>query len=226
MKNNMKKIILYTILSLSIYSCNSDFNDYPQGTLKGIVLDATTEEGLADVDIRLNPVVAANGNVTTNDEGFFNLSRLTTGTYTINVIKDGVSLLNSVQDTITIVDGCVIEKTYKLTPRVSISDFSVDYDKKDPTKFTIHFKAQGNQGNQLTYYSIMWDKYPTYKFGDLAATQKIAIKYTASNSAEITKELTGLNLDKGSSYYIRVGVTHLKSGGDYNHSKVYKITFD
>ena len=38
-------------------------------------------KGLADVDVVLEPVVAANGSVTSKPDGHFNLSRLVAGTY-------------------------------------------------------------------------------------------------------------------------------------------------
>ena len=57
----MKKICLYILVCMFIgYSCD-DMNEFEQGTLSGYVLDAVTGEGLADVDVVLEPVVAANG---------------------------------------------------------------------------------------------------------------------------------------------------------------------
>ena len=57
----MKKIYLYILVCVLVgYSCD-DMNDFEQGILKGYVLDAVTGEGLADVDVVLEPVVAANG---------------------------------------------------------------------------------------------------------------------------------------------------------------------
>lgn len=222
----MKKICLYILVCVFIgYSCD-DMNDFEQGTLKGYVLDAVTGEGLADVDVILEPVVAANGSVTSKYDGSFNLSRLVTGTYRVNVRKGGSSILDNVQDEITITDGCVLNKEYKLTPRVSVFDFSVDYDTNDPTKFTVHFKARGNQDNKLNYYSVMWDKYPNYTFAELPNNQKKAIKSTALEEADIIYEVNGLDLKKGSTYYIRVGVTHMAKGGEYNLSKNIPITFE
>lgn len=221
----MKKIYLYILVCVFLgYSCD-DMNEFEQGTLKGYVLDAVTGEGLADVDVVLEPVVAANGSVTSKPDGYFNLSRLVAGTYSVNVRKNGASILDNAQDEITITNGCTLDKEYKLTPRVSVFDFRVDYDKNDPTKFVVHFKARGNQGNKFNYYSVMWNKYPNYIFADLPNTQKKAIKYGASVDAEITYEVNNLNLESGTTYYIRVGVTHIVNGGDYNHSKVIPITF-
>lgn len=222
----MKKIYLYILTCILIsYSCD-DMNDFDQGTLRGYVLDAVTGEGLADVDVVLEPVVAANGSVTSKSDGYFNLSRLVTGIYRVNVRKNGASIIDNIQDEITITDGCVLDKEYKLTPKVSLFDFSVDYDKNDPTGFVVHFKARGNQGNKLSYYSVMWNEYPDFKFGDLPNNQKKAIKNKASEEADITYEINNLDLKRGSTYYIRVGVTHLVNGGDYNHSKIIPIRFE
>lgn len=222
----MKKIyILLTACMLLGTSCN-DMNDFDQGTLKGKVLDATTEQGLADVDIILEPVLAANGNVTSKPDGSFMLSRIVAGTYKINVRKNGASILNNVEDEITIQDGSVIEKEYKLIPRVSVYDFSVDYDKSNPTKFTVNFKAKGNEGNKLNYFAVMWDKYPNYVFSQLPNNQKKAIKKQSAEEVLISQEITGLNLEKNTTYYIRVGVTHITQGGDYNHSDVIAIKFE
>ena len=83
----MKKIYLYILVCVLVgYSCD-DMNDFEQGILKGYVLDAVTGEGLADVDVVLEPVVAANGSVTSKSDGHFNLSRLVAGTYSVNVRK-------------------------------------------------------------------------------------------------------------------------------------------
>lgn len=222
----MKKIYLYILACVLIgYSCD-DMNDFEQGTLRGYVLDAVTGEGLGDVDVVLEPIVAANGSVTSKSDGYFNLSRLVPGTYSVNVRKSGASIIDNAQDEITITDGCVLDKEYKLTPKVSLFDFSVDYDKNDPTRFIVHFKARGNQGNKLSYYSVMWNEYPDFKFGDLPNNQKKAIKNKASEEADITYEISNLDLKRGSTYYIRVGVTHIVNGGDYNHSKVIPITFE
>ena len=38
--------------------------------------------------------------------------------------------------------------------------------------------------------------------------------------------MNGLNLKRGTTYYIRVGVTHIANGGDYNHSKIISIIFE
>ena len=222
----MKRFYLYILVCIFVgYSCD-DMNEFDQGTLKGYVLDAVTGEGLADVDVVLEPVVAANGSVTSKSDGHFNLSRLVAGTYSVNVRKNGASIIDNAQDEIIITNGCVLDKEYKLTPRVSVFDFSVDYDKSDPTKFVVHFKARGNQGNKLNYYSVMWDAYPDFKFGDLPNTQKKAVKYAASEEAEVTYEMNGLNLKRGTTYYIRVGVTHIANGGDYNHSKMIPVIFE
>lgn len=222
----MKKIYLYILVCVLVgYSCD-DMNDFEQGTLKGYVLDAVTGEGLADVDLVLEPVVAANGSVTSKSDGYFNLSRLVAGTYSVNVRKNGASILDNAQDEIIITDGCVVDKQYKLTPRVSVFDFSVDYDKNDPTRFVIHFKARGNQGNKFNYYSVMWNEYTNFIFADLPNTQRKAVKHTTSEEAEVSYEVSGLDLKRGTTYYIRVGVTHIANGGDYNHSKVIPIKFE
>ena len=114
----MKKIYLYILVCVLVgYSCD-DMNDFEQGILKGYVLDAVTGEGLADVDVVLEPVVAANGSVTSKSDGHFNLSRLVAGTYSVNVRKNGASIIDNAQDEITITDGCVLKKQYKLTPRI------------------------------------------------------------------------------------------------------------
>ena len=89
----MKRFYLYILVCVFVgYSCD-DMNDFEQGTLKGYVLDAVTGEGLADVDVVLEPVVAANGSVTSKSDGHFNLSRLVTGTYSVNVRKSGASII-------------------------------------------------------------------------------------------------------------------------------------
>jgi len=189
-------------------------------------LDAVTGEGLADVDVVLEPVVAANGSVTSKSDGHFNLSRLVAGTYSVNVRKNGASIIDNAQDEITITDGCVLNKEYKLTPRISVFDFNVDYDKNDPTKFVVHFKARGNQGNKFNYYSVMWNEYPNFIFADLPNTQRKAVKHATSEEAEVTYEVSGLDLKRGTTYYIRVGVTHIANGGDYNHSRMIPIKFE
>lgn len=222
----MKKIYLYILVCVLVgYSCD-DMNDFEQGILKGYVLDAVTGEGLADVDVVLEPVVAANGSVTSKSDGHFNLSRLVAGTYSVNVRKNGASIIDNAQDEITITDGCVLNKEYKLTPRVSVFDFNVDYDKNDPTRFVVHFKARGNQGNKFNYYSVMWNEYPNFIFADLPNTKRKAVKYAASEEAEITYEVSGVDLKRGTTYYIRVGVTHIANGGDYNHSRMIPIKFE
>lgn len=190
----MKKIYLYILVCVLVgYSCD-DMNDFEQGILKGYVLDAVTGEGLADVDVVLEPVVAANGSVTSKSDGHFNLSRLVAGTYSVNVRKNGASIIDNAQDEITITDGCVLNKEYKLTPRISVFDFNVDYDKNDPTKFVVHFKARGNQGNKFNYYSVMWNEYPNFIFADLPNTQRKAVKHATSEEAEVTYEVSGLDL--------------------------------
>ena len=222
----MKKIYLYILVCVLVgYSCD-DMNDFEQGILKGYVLDAVTGEGLADVDVVLEPVVAANGSVTSKSDGHFNLSRLVAGTYSVNVRKNGASIIDNAQDEITITDGCVLNKEYKLTPRVSVFDFNVDYDKNDPTRFVVHFKARGNQGNKFNYYSVMWNEYPNFIFADLPDTQRKAVKHATSEEAEVTYEVSGLDLKRGTTYYIRVGVTHIANGGDYNHSRMIPIKFE
>ena len=222
----MKKIYLYILVCVLVgYSCD-DMNDFEQGILKGYVLDAVTGEGLADVDVVLEPVVAANGSVTSKSDGHFNLSRLVAGTYSVNVRKNGASIIDNAQDEITITDGCVLNKEYKLTPRISVFDFNVDYDKNDPTKFVVHFKARGNQGNKFNYYSVMWNEYPNFIFVDLPNTQRKAVKHATSEEAEVTYEVSGLDLKRGTTYYIRVGVTHIANGGDYNHSRMIPIKFE
>lgn len=189
----MKKIYLYILVCVLVgYSCD-DMNDFEQGILKGYVLDAVTGEGLADVDVVLEPVVAANGSVTSKSDGHFNLSRLVAGTYSVNVRKNGASIIDNAQDEITITDGCVLNKEYKLTPRISVFDFNVDYDKNDPTKFVVHFKARGNQGNKFNYYSVMWNEYPNFIFADLPNTQRKAVKHATSEEAEVTYEVSGLD---------------------------------
>lgn len=91
----MKKIYLYILVCVLVgYSCD-DMNDFEQGILKGYVLDAVTGEGLADVDVVLEPVVAANGSVTSKSDGHFNLSRLVAGTYSVNVRKNGASIIDN-----------------------------------------------------------------------------------------------------------------------------------
>ena len=167
------------------YSCD-DMNEFEQGTLSGYVLDAVTGEGLADVDVVLEPVVAANGSVTSKPDGHFNLSRLVAGTYRVNVRKNGASIIDNAQDEITITDGCTLDREYKLTPRVSVFDFSVDYDKSDPTKFVVHFKARGNEGNKFNYYSVMWNEYPNFIFADLPNTQRKAVKHATSEAVSYT----------------------------------------
>lgn len=189
-----EKIYLYILVCVLVgYSCD-DMNDFEQGILKGYVLDAVTGEGLADVDVVLEPVVAANGSVTSKSDGHFNLSRLVAGTYSVNVRKNGASIIDNAQDEITITDGCVLNKEYKLTPRISVFDFNVDYDKNDPTKFVVHFKARGNQGNKFNYYSVMWNEYPNFIFADLPNTQRKAVKHATSEEAEVTYEVSGLDL--------------------------------
>ena len=217
----MKKIYLYILVCVLVgYSCD-DMNDFEQGILKGYVLDAVTGEGLADVDVVLEPVVAANGSVTSKSDGHFNLSRLVAGTYSVNVRKNGASIIDNAQDEITITDGCVLNKEYKLTPRISVFDFNVDYDKNDPTKFVVHFKARGNQGNKFNYYSVMWNEYPNFIFADLPNTQRKAVKHATSEEAEVTYEVSGLDLKRGTTYYI-----HIANGGDYNHSRMIPIKFE
>lgn len=227
---NMKKTYIYLSIILCVlfgYSCN-DLNDFEQGTFQGKVIDAVSGEGLGDVGITLDPVVAANGSITTRPDGSFKLSRITAGTYKINVRVTGQSLIDNARDEITITDGVTISKEYKLTPRVSLYDFKVEYEKSDPTKFTVKFKAKGNEGNDLNFYAIMWDKYSDFKFGDLPNDQKKAFKKNvkAGEEVEITQELTGLNLEMNTTYYIRAGVTQIKNGGDYNHSNIIPIKFE
>lgn len=224
----MNKIItclLIGIVAFVNFSCD-DLNDFEQGTFNGRVLDAATGEGLADIDVTLDPVLTANGNVTTKPDGQFNLSRIVAGTYKIRVKKNGASILDAIEDEVTIGGGQTVTKEYKLTPRVSVSNFMVDYDKTDLTKFTVRFKATGNQGNKFTYYAVMWDQYPDYIFSKLPASQKKAIKNAAVESAEVSYEVKGISLNKGTTYYVRVGVTHIAGGGDYNHSNVVAITFE
>lgn len=224
----MNKIItclLIGIVAFVNFSCD-DLNDFEQGTFNGRVLDAVTGEGLADIDVTLDPVLTVNGNVTTKPDGQFNLSRIVAGTYKIRVKKNGASILDAIEDEVTIGGGQTVTKEYKLTPRVSVSNFMVDYDKTDLTKFTVRFKATGNQGNKFTYYAVMWDQYPDYIFSKLPASQKKAIKNATVESAEVSYEVKGISLNKGTTYYVRVGVTHIAGGGDYNHSNVVAITFE
>ena len=224
----MKKEFVYIALfvaSLLSFSC-SDLNDFDKGNFNGRVFDATTGEGLADVDVTLDPVLTANGNAVTKPDGYFNLSRLVAGDYTVRIKKNGASLIDVAEDQITLGGGNTITKEYKLTPRVSVSDFSVDYDKADPTKFTVNFKATGNEGNKFAYYAVMWDLYPNYIFSKLPAAQKKTIKFNATKSADVSYEVTGVTLKNGATYYIRVGVTHLVGGGDYNHSNIVMIKFE
>ncbi|MGL5787708.1 MAG: carboxypeptidase-like regulatory domain-containing protein [Bacteroidales bacterium] len=221
MKN---KILLLFISVLMNFSCG-DINNTNQGTFKGRVIDSFTKEGLADIELILDPQLASNGNTKSDSHGSFKLARIEEGVYKVNVTKAGASILDSKQDVITITDNVVVDKVYELAPRVSIYDLSVDYDATDKTKFTVRFKVKGNSGNKLNYFSVMWNNYPQFVFGDLPSNQKKAIKHSSVEHAEITYEMKGLSLKSNTDYYIRVGVTHLPNGGDYNHSKVILIRF-
>lgn len=227
MNSTMNKIVSSMIVVVAVlinFSCD-DLNDFEQGTFNGRVLDAVTGEGLADIDVTLEPVLTANGNAITKPDGQFNLSRIVAGFYKVRVKKNGASILGVIEEGVVIANGQILTEEYQLTPRVSVSQFTVDYDRSDPTTFTVRFKATGNEGNKFTYYSVMWDKYPDYIFSKLPASQKKAVKYTATESADVSYEVKGISLEKGTTYYIRVGVTHIAGGGDYNHSNVVAITF-
>ena len=87
-------------------------------------------------------------------------------------------------------------------------------------------EVKGFSIRNLKYMRKFAEEYPDFKFGDLPNNQKKAVKHVTSEEAEVTYEMNGLNLKRGTTYYIRVGVTHIANGGDYNHSKIISIIFE
>ncbi|MDY0104076.1 MAG: carboxypeptidase-like regulatory domain-containing protein [Lentimicrobium sp.] len=221
----IKYIIILTIVSIFTQSCD-DFNTFPSGSISGTITDSVADVGLGDVLITLEPVLAANGSVRSFHDGSFRLDRIVEGNYVLRVKKDGNSIIDNIVDTIVVKNGSAFVFNYKLTPRVSITDFEVMYQPSDSiTNFTVKFKGVGNKGNVFNFYSVMWDQYPNKTFAEVAASNKVASRNTALTT-EILYEVKDKVLEKGRTYYIRVGASHLTSGGDYNLSKCIPIKFE
>lgn len=223
----MKKLaFIVIILSAFIGVACDDLNQFPSGSISGNVTDATTGLGLGDISITFEPILAANGSVKSFHNGTFRIDRIVAGEYIVRVKKDGASIIDSFQDTIKVEDGSDNKFDYKLTPRISIKDFEVVYEPTDTiTNFSVKFKGIGNQGNVFNYYTVMWDNYPNKTFAEVAATNKVSVKNTTLVS-DILYEVKNVKLTKGSTYYIRVGASHLAAGGDYNLSQCIPIKFN
>lgn len=223
----MKKLA-YIVIILSAFwgvACD-DLNQFPSGSISGTVTDATTGLGLGDISITFEPIIAANGSVKSFHDGTFRIDRIVAGEYIVRVKKDGTTILDSFQDTVKVEDGSDNKFDYKLTPRISIKDFEVVYVPTDTiTNFSVKFKGIGNQSNVFNYYTVMWDNYPNKTFAEVATTNKVSVKNTTLVS-DILYEVKNVKLTKGSTYYIRVGASHLAAGGDYNLSQCIPIKFN
>ncbi|GAB3539610.1 hypothetical protein GCM10027443_36380 [Pontibacter brevis] len=81
------KFVYFFLLLTSIMACNEDtIEPNGRGTIRGVVIDATTNRPIEAVSITTNPATSA---VITNEEGVFSITGISRGDYSISAQKLG-----------------------------------------------------------------------------------------------------------------------------------------
>jgi hypothetical protein len=235
-----RKVYILLVLCISagalFSSCEVDNYPAPDGTLTGILIDSTTNQGIinqqpggcaityAETSWGENP---REESFTVKPDGTFRNTKIFAGTYSI---RPGGPFRGVTAKTVEITSGGTTEVSFLVTPYISLTNVSIV---KEGNAIKATFRMTRNITTAAPRNYRVFATSLTPRVGTVAGT----FEPTAS-SGEINMTTADFGVDKtvtvngtyvaGRTYYVRIGASCSGTSGNstgYNLSQVFELKF-